>query len=89
MARFQQGPEVCTVVGVAFAIHVGFCVVDDLVRIVGDQSGVGVERVGMNIRPAFNVHADDPLHFVLSQRVQNVQGGRGCWLRSHAVAATP
>ncbi len=45
---FQERPEVFEPVGVDLAARVGFGVVDDLVRVVGRQAFIRLQRVGVD-----------------------------------------
>ena len=73
MARFQRRPEVLAIIGVDFAVHVGFGVVDDLVREVSDEAGIRMERIGVQLRSGLHVRAADGLHFPFPQAVEHMQ----------------
>src|SRR5262249_51633974 len=72
-AALQQRPEVLAAVRVDRAVHVGFGVVDDLVRVVGSQTSVGRERIGVDGGTGFDFGAHDVLHRTTPQRVDDVQ----------------
>jgi hypothetical protein len=57
-AALQERPEILKGVGVDVAIHVGYGVVNDLMRILAFEPIVGKQRIGIKRRTRFNVLAD-------------------------------
>jgi hypothetical protein len=75
-APLQQRPEVLAAVRVDRAVRVGFGLVDHFVCVVGSQSRVGRERIGVDARSGFDVFADDGLNVLPFQGVQDVRATR-------------
>src|SRR5438105_4460646 len=62
----QEAPEVLAAIGVDFAVHVGFGVVDHAMGVVGVQPVIRQEKVSVDLRTATDVRADVGLQSVLT-----------------------
>src|SRR5215211_413992 len=68
----QERPEVLAAVGMHVPINVALGVVDDGMRVLSVQPGVGHEGVSVESRASLNVVADVPLNVVTLQAAQNL-----------------
>ena len=61
----EEAPEVLKAVRVNIAANIGYCMVNDVVRILIGQAVIGPEGIGMNLRAFQDVLANVALQFAL------------------------